>query len=100
MISPIDEVRKKIRTILSPNFSFIYLWVPIEVLADRDTKGLYELADRGEIRDLIGYSETNPYDTPNDADLVINASGKYSEAESADYLYEFMSHHVAALNKN
>tara|TARA_B100000315_G_C14453125_1_gene530109 strand:+ start:114 stop:347 length:234 start_codon:yes stop_codon:yes gene_type:complete len=44
----------------------------IESLRKRDTKGLYAAADRGEIKDLIGYSKCNPYEIPDDAEIVIN----------------------------
>lgn len=72
VISPIDKVRKEIRKILAPNFSLVYLSSDIETLKKRDVKGLYAKADSGELSDLIGYSESNPYEEPDDADIVIN----------------------------
>ena len=44
----------------------------IDILKKRDTKGLYNAADSGQIDDLIGYSLINPFEKPNDADLIIN----------------------------
>jgi len=90
IISPIDKVRKRVRALLSPRFSLVYLSVPLEVLRERDTKGLYKLADLGEINNLIGYSKGNPYDTPLDADFQINVSGKYTIEQSTEYLYNFI----------
>jgi len=72
VISPIDNVRKEIRRILAPNFSLVYLSSDIETLKIRDVKGLYAKADSGELSDLIGYSESNPYEKPDDADIIIN----------------------------
>ena len=72
VISPIDKVRKEVRRILAPNFSLVYLSSDIQSLKIRDVKGLYAKADRGELSDLIGYSESNPFDEPEDADLIIN----------------------------
>jgi len=82
VISPIDSVRKNIRAILSPYFSLIYLSADIESLKIRDVKGLYAKADRGDLSDLIGYSESNPYDEPDDADLVINTGSMNDLSDS------------------
>jgi sulfate adenylyltransferase len=42
------------------------------VCADRDRKGLYARAMRGEIADFTGIS--SPYEVPEDADLRIDAA--------------------------
>ena len=74
IISPIDIVRKKVRSILSPDYHLIYIFAEIMTLRNRDTKGLYKKADDGELTDLIGYSDSNPYDIPEEYDFV-NAEG-------------------------
>ncbi len=45
---------------------------PLEICEQRDRKGLYAKARAGEISDFTGIS--SPYETPVDADLVIDAS--------------------------
>lgn len=82
VISPNDEIRKEVRKLLSPRFHLIFLKAGIDSLKARDTKGLYAAADRGEITDLIGYSNINPYETPSEADLVID-TGKGSTVEES-----------------
>jgi len=72
VISPYDEVRKRIRSFLEPYYHLVYVEADIDSLKKRDTKGLYKAADQGLISDLIGYSEINPYDKPSDADFVVN----------------------------
>ena len=67
-----DEIRKEVRGILSPKFYRIFLQADIESLSSSDTEGLYAAADRNEIKDLIGCSKCNPYETPVDAEVVIN----------------------------
>jgi len=82
VISPIDSVRKEIRKILSPQFSLIYLSADVASLKTRDVKGLYAKADRGDLPDLIGYSESNPYEKPDDADLVIDTGSRSDFSDS------------------
>jgi adenylyl-sulfate kinase len=72
VISPYEEVRKEVRNFLSPRFYLIFLKAGIDSLKERDPKGLYAAADRGEITGLIGYSKVNPYEIPTEADLVID----------------------------
>ena len=76
VISPYDRVRKKTREILEPYYHLVYVKAEVESLRKRDTKGLYKAADQGEITDLIGYSLTNPYEEPNDADLILNTDNR------------------------
>ena len=76
VISPYDSVRKKTREILEPYYHLVYVKAEVESLRKRDTKGLYKAADQGEITDLIGYSLTNPYEEPNDADLILNTDNR------------------------
>jgi adenylylsulfate kinase len=51
----------------------IYLAVPIETLAERDSKGLYARARRGEVRDVVGVDLA--FDEPKSPDLVIENFG-------------------------
>ena len=47
-ISPYRAVREEVR-VAHPNFVEVYVECPIEVLAERDVKGLYKKALAGEI---------------------------------------------------
>ena len=91
VISPYDKIRKEVRMLLSPMFHLIYLKASIDSLMSRDTKGLYAAADRGEITDLIGYSECNPYDIPTDAELIVNTGTDATEEESQQKLTEYIN---------
>jgi adenylyl-sulfate kinase len=83
VISPIEEVRKVTRKILEPFFYFIYFSCDIGSLKSRDPKGLYKKADSGEIVDLIGYSASNPYDEPMNADFFLDTSSSVTLDASA-----------------
>jgi len=82
IISPYEKVRQKVRQILQPNFHLIYLKIDIDTLKKRDPKGLYAAADRGEIKDLIGYSDENPYEEPVKPELTVLIS-KNQEIEAS-----------------
>ena len=94
VISPYNKIREEIRKQLKPNFHLIYLKADVDSLKDRDTKGLYAAADRGEINDLIGYSEVNPYDQPNNPELIISTSNKVSVDESIDILISYINKEI------
>jgi adenylylsulfate kinase-like enzyme len=45
---------------------------PLDVLVERDTKGLYARALKGEIQNLTGVSD--PYEPPTDPDVVVDTA--------------------------
>ena len=78
IISPLEIVRSTGRNILYPGFYLVYIKADIESLKNRDPKGLYKKADDGDINDLIGYSNSNPYEAPTNYDCLVNTS-KFSD---------------------
>jgi adenylyl-sulfate kinase len=70
-ISPYREVREEVRARIG-NFVEVYVTCPIEVLAERDVKGLYKKALAGEIASFTGVSD--PYEPPQNAEVVIDSS--------------------------
>lgn len=74
-ISPTVEIRQMARGIIGNQDYFeVYISTPIEVCEERDVKGLYKKARRGEISDFTGIS--SPYDDPLNPDIIINTDGK------------------------
>jgi adenylylsulfate kinase-like enzyme len=94
VISPYKDVRKKVKVLLNPFLHLIYIKSNISSLKDRDTKGLYAASDRGEIVDLIGYSDINPYDEPKDPSVVINTCNNTTLGESKNKLLEYIKDYV------
>jgi|TARA_B110000008_G_C16968226_1_gene562900 adenylylsulfate kinase len=90
VISPYQEIRRKIRKMLEPDFHLVYLETDLDELVKRDTKGLYKLARAGVIKDLIGYSENNPYEIPSNPDLVINTNKEDLLSHSKDTLLNYV----------
>ncbi len=73
LVAPSAAVRERARELIGPDrFVEVFLDPPLEVCRSRDHAGLYEAADRGEIRQFPGVSA--PYDKPADADLVLDTS--------------------------
>jgi adenylyl-sulfate kinase len=74
-----DELRKRI-----PNFIEIHMNCPVEVLIERDVKGLYKKALAGEIKQFTGISD--PYESPVAPELTIDSSAESIESSVARIL--------------
>lgn len=70
-ISPYREVREEVRARID-NFVEVFVTCPIEVLAQRDVKGLYKKALAGEIPSFTGVSD--PYEPPVNPEVTIDSS--------------------------
>jgi adenylylsulfate kinase len=72
-ISPTNEIRTLARDIIGKDdFIEIYMNASIEACEERDAKGLYAKARRGEIRDFTGIG--SPFEAPAHPDLELNTS--------------------------
>jgi len=69
-ISPYREMRDRARTQIG-SFLEIYVKCPVEVCAERDVKGMYKKAMRGEIKEFTGVSD--PYEEPEKPELLIES---------------------------
>lgn len=79
-ISPYREIRDELRGKIA-NFVEIYVEAPIEVLAERDVKGLYKKALAGEIKNFTGVSD--PYEPPLNPEIVCNSATETVEQSRA-----------------
>ncbi len=81
-ISPYREVRDEVRRMTQTRAHFVEIYVeaPLEVVEQRDTKGLYKKARAGIIKNFTGISD--PYEPPISPDIVVH-TGKESIEESA-----------------
>lgn len=76
-ITPTEEMRKMIRAIV-PNLTLIYLKCSLETCMNRDTKGMYERAKKGEIKNFTGIDA--PFEEPQNADIVIDTEHNNPQA--------------------
>jgi adenylyl-sulfate kinase len=72
-ISPYREVRDSIRQDIG-RFVEVYCQCPLDVLVERDVKGLYKKALAGEIKNFTGVSD--PYEEPLHAEVVVNTDSE------------------------
>ena len=79
-ISPYRDVRDEMRRAIG-RFVEVYVKCPIEVLTERDVKGLYRKALAGEIKHFTGVDD--PYEPPLKPEVVVE-SDRESVAESVD----------------
>jgi adenylyl-sulfate kinase len=77
-ISPYREIRDEVRE-MGSDFIEVYVKCPLEVLTERDVKGLYAKAIKGEIPNFTGVSD--PYEEPLNPEVVLETD-KETEAES------------------
>jgi adenylyl-sulfate kinase len=83
-ISPYSAVRDEVRQQVEQDgaeFIEVFVKCPIDVLAERDVKGLYRRALAGELEGFTGVSD--PYEPPANPDLVIE-----SDRESVEFSAE------------
>jgi adenylylsulfate kinase len=71
LISPYKDARLFVRD-LCKNFVEIYVSTPLEVCEQRDIKGLYAKARRGEIANFTGID--HPYEAPENPELNIDTT--------------------------
>ena len=87
-ISPNNDLREMAAKIIGKdNFVEIYISTPIEVCEQRDVKGLYAKARRGEIKDFTGVSA--PFEAPQSPDLELDTSSLSLE-ESVNSLLSYI----------
>ena len=82
-ISPYRAIRDEVRRSIEADgavFIELYVKCPIEVLAERDVKGLYKKALAGEIKEFTGVSD--PYEEPLRPEVVVSTDQETVE-ESA-----------------
>ena len=87
-ISPYRAVREEVRTRIE-NFVEVYMECPVEVLAERDVKGLYKKALAGEIANFTGISD--PYEPPASPEVTVNSSQETPE-QSVERIWAKLEH--------
>jgi adenylylsulfate kinase len=97
-ISPYRQSRNDVRGALERDelrFVEVFLRAPLEVLIERDVKGLYKKALAGEIPNFTGIS--GPYEEPESPSIVVDSSAD-SVGESTARLLSFLRQ-TAALDR-
>jgi len=83
-ISPYRAIRDEVRSSIERDgvqFIEVYVKCPINVLAERDVKGLYKKALAGEIKEFTGVSD--PYEEPLDPEIVVETDRESIQQSAA-----------------
>jgi sulfate adenylyltransferase len=103
-VSPYRATRNDVRNMVGQdNYVEVFVDTPLEVCEQRDYKGLYAKARRGEIKDFTGIDD--PYEAPNYAEIVLDTTAHTPEENARlilDYLIEnglILSQPLAVGNK-
>jgi adenylylsulfate kinase len=87
-VSPTEEIRTLAKAIIGKDdFIEIFVNTPIEVCEQRDIKGLYAKARKGEIKDFTGINA--PFEIPSNPDLEIQTENNSVE-ESVNQVAAFV----------
>jgi adenylylsulfate kinase len=88
-ISPYRVDRNRARALVAPeDFVEIYCRCPLQICEERDVKGLYRKARRGEVQDFTGISA--PYEEPENPELVID-TGKQQLADCVGEVVQYLT---------
>jgi bifunctional enzyme CysN/CysC len=87
-ISPFQAEREMARELVEPDeFIEIFVDTPLEACEQRDPKGLYKKARRGELLNFTGVD--SPYEPPRNPELILNALNDSAD-DLADRVIRFM----------
>lgn len=88
VISPYQATRNEVRNMIgTDHFVEVFVDTPLEVCEQRDTKGLYAKARRGEIKGFTGVDD--PYEPPENAEIVVDTS-KITAEEAAQKIISYL----------
>ena len=87
-ISPFRSERRMARDLMDPGeFLEVHVDTPLEVAEQRDVKGLYAKARRGELKNFTGID--SPYEAPEAAEIRVDTSTMTAEA-AADAIVSYL----------
>jgi adenylylsulfate kinase len=87
-ISPYRKDRERARNILEAGeFIEVYVKCPVEVCEQRDPKGLYQKAKKGEIKEFTGVSA--PYEESLNAEIILETD-RLAVEESVKKIIDYL----------
>jgi bifunctional enzyme CysN/CysC len=87
-ISPFRSERRMARDLMAENeFIEVFVDAPLAVAEQRDPKGLYKKARRGELKNFTGID--SPYELPEAAEIHLDTGSRTAEA-LADEVFDFL----------
>ena len=95
-ISPFRAERELVRAMVGDgDFIEIFIDTPLAVAEDRDVKGLYAKARRGEIRNFTGLD--SPYEPPEDPQIRVDTTAM-TAVEAADRIARYLLRELGTID--
>ena len=76
-VSPYQATRNDVRNMVGARFIEVFVDTPLEVCEQRDTKGVYARARRGEIKHVTGIDDA--YEEPLQPEIIIETVTSQAE---------------------
>ena len=90
-ISPYQSTRSEVRNAVgADHFILVFVDTPLEVCEQRDVKGLYAKARRGELKGFTGIDD--PYEAPIDPEITLVSDGR-TPVENAHRISLYLIQH-------
>ena len=87
-VSPYRDARNEVRSMVGDDkFILVFVDTPLEVCEERDPKGLYAKALRGELKNFTGIDD--PYERPVGPEIIADTVNKTPEQNALD-IVEFL----------
>jgi sulfate adenylyltransferase len=88
-VSPYQATRHDVRHMIGPDqFLEVFVDTPLEICEDRDVKGMYAKARRGEIKDFTGIDD--PYEPPPQPEITLDTVAHLPEENAVLILQELI----------
>ena len=95
VVSPYRSTRDEVRNMVGASrFVEVFVDTPLEVCEERDVKGMYAKARKGEITDFTGIND--PYEPPQHPEITLDTPGHSPEDNARLILAYLTSHGVIA----
>jgi sulfate adenylyltransferase len=86
-VSPYRETREAVRAMMDEDqFIEVFVDTPLSVCEQRDVKGMYAKARRGEIKEFTGISD--PYESPLNPEITLDTVGFTPEENARRIMVE------------
>ena len=87
-ITPTDSLRQMALQIVGEShFINVFVDAPLDICEQRDVKGMYKKARRGEISDFTGVSA--PFEVPSNPDIILSTAD-FNPQQSIKELYNYL----------
>jgi len=87
LISPYRNTRMEVRELIGDHFVEVFTDASQKICEQRDVKGLYAKARKGEIKNFTGVSD--PYEPPDGPDIILDTVNKTS-FQCATEVYDYL----------